>query len=73
MSCLSQPILCERLSSVGVRPPLGKCEKQNNRETEGVQKGSSSSHAVLKCASLKRQNGQLMEADARTLQRLWLF
>lgn len=33
MSCLSQPILRERLSSVGVRPPLGRCKKKS-RTTE---------------------------------------
>lgn len=38
MSCSSRPISCERLSSDGVRPPLGKCKKQNNRQTEGVRK-----------------------------------
>lgn len=54
MSCVSQPILCERLSSVGVGPPLGKCKKA---EQQGD--GASAKEAprplmlFLKRASLK--------------------
>lgn len=75
----SRRVACLSLFHVSARPQLGldlHWERVKSRTTERwreCKRGSSSSHAVLKSASLKSQNGQLMEADARTLQRLLAF
>lgn len=64
------PLLC------GVSPQvqqLGNFKEENNRDMEREYKRPSPSHAVLTWITLKSQNGQLKQTDARTWQRLWLF